>query len=143
MLDTNGLSYFKHDQDKEPIKTIPLTEIIEARLVAGQHHPHRRNLFEVVTTDRIFNIQCDSPSDSENWISHINKFAKQVVTSDDYSPVKQYRTETVKQCMSSQPQAVSQEEVKPSKAVWGTQTLPAERRTKQNLRRSKKSWQLW
>ncbi|XP_053406974.1 pleckstrin homology domain-containing family A member 1-like isoform X2 [Mercenaria mercenaria] len=143
VLDANGLSYFKHDQDKEPIKTIPLSEITEARLVEGQHHPHRQNLFEVVTADRTYNIQCDTRNDSENWISHINKFARQVVTSDDYSPVKQYRTEPVKKYTSSQPQATSQEEVKPSKAVWGAMTLPVEKRTKQNFRGSKKSWQLW
>ncbi|XP_060551788.1 pleckstrin homology domain-containing family A member 1-like isoform X2 [Ruditapes philippinarum] len=86
VLDTNGLSYFKHDQDKEPIKTIPLTDIQDARLVEGQHHPHRQNLFEVVTTDRTFNIQCDSRTDSESWVSHINKFAKQVITSHVGSP---------------------------------------------------------
>lgn len=36
----------------------------------------------------------------------------------DYSTMKPYRTEPVQQFTSSQHQAVSQEEVKPSKAVW-------------------------
>ncbi|KAL4231631.1 Pleckstrin y domain-containing A member 1 [Mactra antiquata] len=148
ILNDNGLSYFKHDQDREPIKTIPLTEIMEAKLVAGQHHPHRQNLFEVYTAERNYNIQCDTLNESENWISQINKHAKpNVVSSYDYEPVTTFSQTQSLQQQQQQQRPSSQEAIKPSsKAVWKEpkhSTLPADGRTKQNFSGSKKSWHLW
>lgn len=109
VLDSNGLSYYKHDQEKEPIKTVPLSDIIEAKETTGQHHSHRQHLFEVITSDRIFYIQCDKQAECESWISQINKFAKHVI-SDSYGPVTAYKSTTA--------QPSSQEAVNPGKSVW-------------------------
>ncbi|XP_052773980.1 pleckstrin homology domain-containing family A member 1-like isoform X2 [Mya arenaria] len=78
VLDSNGFSYYKHDQDKEPIKTLPLHEILQARLVAGEHHPHRQNLFEVQTADRTYYVQCEKSEECQKWVSSINQYSHQL-----------------------------------------------------------------
>ncbi|GFO05203.1 pleckstrin homology domain-containing family a member 2 [Plakobranchus ocellatus] len=56
--------------DKQPIRTIPLQDILESRKSDGTQL-HRDNLFEVLTSKRIFYIQCDTPEDMSRWIEAI------------------------------------------------------------------------
>ncbi|GFR71078.1 pleckstrin homology domain-containing family A member 1 [Elysia marginata] len=71
-----GLSYSKSEQDKQPIRTIPLQDILESRPSDGTQL-HRDNLFEVLTSKRIFYIQCDSPQDMNRWIEAIRAAIRQ------------------------------------------------------------------
>ncbi|KAK7475374.1 hypothetical protein BaRGS_00033392 [Batillaria attramentaria] len=70
VLHEQGLSYFKSEQDKSPIRTIPIADILEARPSEGANL-NRDNLFEILTSKRIFYIQCDSPADMNSWIDAI------------------------------------------------------------------------
>lgn len=70
VLHEGGLSYFKSEQDKQPIRTLSLTDISEARQAEGGS-VSRDNLLEIVTSKRIFNVQCDSPAEMRSWIHEI------------------------------------------------------------------------
>lgn len=113
VLDTNGFSYYKADQDKEPIRTIPLTEIVQAKDVGGSHHPHRAHLFELVTPNRTFNVQCDTAVDCSKWITEINKLVSTAHRKEQYTEAAG-DTDSAK-CRKN----ILQEEKNPSsKAVW-------------------------
>lgn len=75
-LHSMGLSYSKSEQDKQPIRTIPLQDILESRPSDGTQI-HRDNLFEVLTSKRIFYIQCDTPEDMTRWIEAIRAAIRQ------------------------------------------------------------------
>lgn len=111
VLNENGFSYYKADQDKEPIRTIPLTEIVKAKDVGGSHHPHRAHLFELVTPNRTFNVQCDTAVDCSKWITEINTLV---------SHRKEQYTEAASDSDSAKCRKhILQEEKNPSsKAVW-------------------------
>lgn len=87
VLDTNGFSYYKTDQDKEPIKTVPLTEILEAKDVDGSHHPHRAHLFELITPNRTFNVQCETKAECSKWITEINKLVLSTQKTQSYTQI--------------------------------------------------------
>lgn len=70
VLHEGGLSYFKSEQDKQPIKTLLVTDISEARQAEGSS-VNRDNLLEIVTSKRTFNVQCDSPAEMRSWIQEI------------------------------------------------------------------------
>lgn len=70
VLHEQGLSYFKSEQDKSPIRTIAISDILEARQ-SESGNISRDNLFEILTNKRIFYIQCDSPGDMNSWIEAI------------------------------------------------------------------------
>ncbi|KAL8578664.1 hypothetical protein ACOMHN_007122 [Nucella lapillus] len=70
LLHKDGLSYFKSEQDKQPIRTLSLTDISEARQAEGAN-VSRDNLLEIVTTKRVFYVQCDTPADMHSWIQEI------------------------------------------------------------------------
>ncbi|CAH1784591.1 unnamed protein product [Owenia fusiformis] len=71
VLDLTGLSYFKNEQyynsEKPPIKCIYKSEILDVRSSQGIH-PQRDNLFEVVTAQRVYYVQCDTQEDMESWL---------------------------------------------------------------------------
>ncbi|XP_076468741.1 pleckstrin homology domain-containing family A member 2-like [Babylonia areolata] len=70
ILHEGGLSYFKSEQDKQPIRTLSVTDISEARQAEGAN-VNRDNLLEIVTSKRVFYVQCDSPADMRSWIQEI------------------------------------------------------------------------
>ncbi|CAG5136686.1 unnamed protein product [Candidula unifasciata] len=77
VLHQQGLSYFKSEQDKHPIRTLPIEDLLEARQAAVGAHPNRDNLFEVLTSKRIFYIQCDTPEDMNSWIDAVRTSIRQ------------------------------------------------------------------
>lgn len=62
----NGFQYFSSDRSKDPLRTLPKTEIIDVKKSLGRHS--RDNLFEVVTAKRTFFIQCDDPTETDRWV---------------------------------------------------------------------------
>lgn len=72
-LHQQGLSYFKSEQEKQPIRTISTDDILDVCQASDGIHPNRDNLFEVRTTKRIFYIQCDTPEDMKGWIEAIRQ----------------------------------------------------------------------
>lgn len=72
MLEENGLSYYKSDLEKEPLRVIPLKEIHKAQECKQSDSMMRDNLFELVTTSRTFFIQSDSPEEMHSWIKAIS-----------------------------------------------------------------------
>ncbi|KAJ8365566.1 hypothetical protein SKAU_G00143970 [Synaphobranchus kaupii] len=72
ILDENSVSYFKTDQEKDPLRTIPLKEVHKVQECKQSDIMMRDNLFEVVTTSRTFYIQSDSPEDMHSWIKAIS-----------------------------------------------------------------------
>lgn len=73
VLHQDALSYYKSDQDKQPLRTIPLSDITDTRLSGDGSHLGRDNLFEIVTSKRTFFIQCDTIQDTQGWIDAINR----------------------------------------------------------------------
>uniref|UniRef100_A0A0B6ZFF0 PH domain-containing protein n=1 Tax=Arion vulgaris TaxID=1028688 RepID=A0A0B6ZFF0_9EUPU len=63
--------------DKQPIRTLPIEDVLEARQAADGAHPNRDNLFEVLTSKRIFYIQCDTPDDMHSWIEAVRSAIRQ------------------------------------------------------------------
>ncbi|XP_053574059.1 pleckstrin homology domain-containing family A member 2 [Bombina bombina] len=74
VLDAFSLSYFKCEQDREPLRCIFLKDILKTRetLVKSGDLLMRDNLFEIITGPRTFYIQADSPQEMYIWIKTIN-----------------------------------------------------------------------
>uniref|UniRef100_A0A8C8SB56 Pleckstrin homology domain containing A2 n=1 Tax=Pelusios castaneus TaxID=367368 RepID=A0A8C8SB56_9SAUR len=72
-LDDFSISYFKCEQDKEPLRSILLKDVLKTHecLVKSGDLLMRDNLFEIVTSSRTFYIQADSPEDMHSWIKAI------------------------------------------------------------------------
>lgn len=72
-LDDNAVSYYKSEMDKEPLRAIPLRDIqkVHECLVKSGDLLLRDNLFEIITSSRIFYIQTDSPEEMYGWIRDI------------------------------------------------------------------------
>ncbi|XP_041065354.1 pleckstrin homology domain-containing family A member 1 isoform X6 [Carcharodon carcharias] len=62
ILDENSISYYKSDLDKEPLRSIPLKEVIKVQECKQREILLRDNLFEIVTNFRTFYVQ--EPSDT-------------------------------------------------------------------------------
>ncbi|XP_015228530.1 PREDICTED: pleckstrin homology domain-containing family A member 2 [Cyprinodon variegatus] len=64
---------FAHDQDKEPLRGIPLRDIqkVHECLVKSGDLLFRDNLFEIITNSRTFYIQTDTPEEMHGWIRDI------------------------------------------------------------------------
>ncbi|NXH11625.1 PKHA2 protein, partial [Bucco capensis] len=73
VLDEFSISYYKCEQDKEPLRSILLKDVCKTHecLVKSGDLLMRDNLFEVVTSSRTFYIQADSPEDMHSWIRAI------------------------------------------------------------------------
>ncbi|XP_059586632.1 pleckstrin homology domain-containing family A member 2 isoform X1 [Alligator mississippiensis] len=94
VLDEFSISYFKYEQDKEPVRSILLKDVLkthECLVKSGEKKwfcklqgelwmtalscPRdllmRDNLFEIITSNRTFYIQADSPEDMHSWIKAI------------------------------------------------------------------------
>ncbi|XP_074837734.1 pleckstrin homology domain-containing family A member 2 [Carettochelys insculpta] len=72
-LDDFSISYFKCEQDKEPLRSILLKDVLKTHecLVKSGDLLMRDNLFEIITSSRTFYIQADSPEDMHSWIKAI------------------------------------------------------------------------
>ncbi|CAJ1068838.1 pleckstrin homology domain-containing family A member 2 [Xyrichtys novacula] len=72
-LDDNAVSYYKSESDKEPLRAIPLRDIqkVHECLVKSGDLLLRDNLFEIITSSRIFYIQTDSPEEMHGWIRDV------------------------------------------------------------------------
>lgn len=72
-LDDFTICYFKCEQDREPLRTIPLKDVLKTHecLVKSGDLLMRDNLFEIITTSRTFYVQADSPEDMHSWIEGI------------------------------------------------------------------------
>ncbi|KAF7660164.1 hypothetical protein LDENG_00286640 [Lucifuga dentata] len=72
-LDDSAVSYYKSEMDKEPLRAIPLRDIqkVHECLVKSGDLLLRDNLFEIITSSRIFYIQADSPEEMHDWIRDI------------------------------------------------------------------------
>ncbi|NXL32677.1 PKHA2 protein, partial [Glaucidium brasilianum] len=73
VLDEFSISYYKCEQDKEPLRSILLKDVCKSHecLVKSGDLLMRDNLFEIITTSRTFYIQADSPEDMHSWIRAI------------------------------------------------------------------------
>uniref|UniRef100_A0A670YZV4 PH domain-containing protein n=1 Tax=Pseudonaja textilis TaxID=8673 RepID=A0A670YZV4_PSETE len=73
MLDENSVNYFKCEQDKEPLRSILLKDVLKTHecLVKSGDLLMRDNLFEIITSYRTFYIQAYSPEDMKSWIKEI------------------------------------------------------------------------
>ncbi|XP_025920264.1 pleckstrin homology domain-containing family A member 2 isoform X2 [Apteryx rowi] len=73
VLDEFSISYFKCEQDKEPLRSILLKDVCKTHecLVKSGDLLMRDNLFEIITSSRTFYIQADSPEDMHSWIRAI------------------------------------------------------------------------
>ncbi|NXJ16212.1 PKHA2 protein, partial [Odontophorus gujanensis] len=73
VLDEFSISYYKCEQDKEPLRSILLKDICKTHecLVKSGDLLMRDNLFEIITSSRTFYIQADSPEDMHSWIRAI------------------------------------------------------------------------
>lgn len=72
-LDDFSISYFKCEQDREPLRTILLKDVLKTHecLVKSGDLLMRDNLFEIITSSRTFYVQADSPEDMHSWIKEI------------------------------------------------------------------------
>ncbi|KAM5264719.1 pleckstrin homology domain-containing family A member 2 isoform 2-T2 [Ctenodactylus gundi] len=72
-LDDFTISYFKCEQDREPLRTIFLKDVLKTHecLVKSGDLLMRDNLFEIITSSRTFYVQADSPEDMHSWIKEI------------------------------------------------------------------------
>ncbi|CAE1315731.1 Pleckstrin homology domain-containing family A member 2,Pleckstrin homology domain-containing family A member 1 [Acanthosepion pharaonis] len=77
VLTDQGISYYHSEHSLSPIRTIPKSNLLEVRVSQGIH-PDRDNLFEVLTSKRIFYVQADSPTDMHSWIDAIRKLLRTV-----------------------------------------------------------------
>ncbi|XP_029424420.1 pleckstrin homology domain-containing family A member 2 isoform X3 [Nannospalax galili] len=73
VLDDFTICYFKCEQDREPLRTILLKDVLKTHecLVKSGDLLMRDNLFEIITSSRTFYIQADSPEDMHSWIKEI------------------------------------------------------------------------
>ncbi|XP_077775981.1 pleckstrin homology domain-containing family A member 2 isoform X4 [Podarcis muralis] len=73
-LDDFSISYFKCEQDKEPLRSILLKDVLKTHecLVKSGDLLMRDNLFEITTSYRTFYIQAYSPEDMHSWIKEIS-----------------------------------------------------------------------
>ncbi|NXN11686.1 PKHA2 protein, partial [Indicator maculatus] len=73
VLDEFSISYYKCEQDKEPLRSILLKDVCKTHecLVKSGDLLMRDNLFEIITSSRTFYIQADSPEDMHSWIQVI------------------------------------------------------------------------
>ncbi|NWZ86332.1 PKHA2 protein, partial [Poecile atricapillus] len=73
VLDEFSISYYKCEQDKEPLRSILLKDVCKTHecLVKSGDLLMRDNLFEIITGSRTFYIQADSPEDMHSWIRAI------------------------------------------------------------------------
>ncbi|KAL6039026.1 hypothetical protein STEG23_007156 [Scotinomys teguina] len=73
VLDDFTICYFKCEQDREPLRTILLKDVLKTHecLVKSGDLLMRDNLFEIITTSRTFYVQADSPEDMHSWIQEI------------------------------------------------------------------------
>ncbi|XP_014026206.1 pleckstrin homology domain-containing family A member 2 isoform X2 [Salmo salar] len=72
-LDHNAVSYYKCEMDKEPLRAVPLRDIqkVHECLVKSGDLLMRDNLFEIITSSRVFYVQTDTPEDMQGWIRDI------------------------------------------------------------------------
>lgn len=72
-LDDFSICYFKCEQDREPLRTIFLKDVLKTHecLVKSGDLLMRDNLFEIITSSRTFYVQADSPEDMHSWIKEI------------------------------------------------------------------------
>ncbi|XP_010153317.1 PREDICTED: pleckstrin homology domain-containing family A member 2 [Eurypyga helias] len=73
VLDEFSISYYKCEQDKEPLRSILLRDVCKTHecLVKSGDLLMRDNLFEIITSSRTFYIQADSPEEMHSWIRAI------------------------------------------------------------------------
>ncbi|XP_051578424.1 pleckstrin homology domain-containing family A member 1-like isoform X2 [Myxocyprinus asiaticus] len=72
VLEQNSMSYFKSEQEREPLRVILLKEVNKVQECKHGEIMMRDNLFEVVTTSRTFYAQADSPEEMHSWIKAIS-----------------------------------------------------------------------
>ncbi|NXG68760.1 PKHA2 protein, partial [Baryphthengus martii] len=74
VLDEFSISYYKCEQDKEPLRSILLKDVCKTHecLVKSGDLLMRDNLFEIITSSRTFYIQADSPEEMHSWIRAIS-----------------------------------------------------------------------
>lgn len=72
-LDDFSICYFKCEQDREPLRTILLKDVLKTHecLVKSGDLLMRDNLFEIITSSRTFYVQADSPEEMHSWIKEI------------------------------------------------------------------------
>ncbi|KAM9810832.1 pleckstrin homology domain-containing family A member 2 [Neosynchiropus ocellatus] len=72
-LDHSSVCYYKSETEKEPLRSIPLRDILKVHecLVKSGDLLLRDNLFEIITSSRTFYIQTDSPGEMHDWIRDI------------------------------------------------------------------------
>ncbi|XP_040826380.1 pleckstrin homology domain-containing family A member 2 [Ochotona curzoniae] len=78
VLDDFTICYFKGEQDREPLRTIFLKDVLKTHecLVKSGDLLMRDNLFEIITSSRTFYVQADSPEDMHSWIKEIGAAAQ-------------------------------------------------------------------
>ncbi|XP_051502962.1 pleckstrin homology domain-containing family A member 1-like isoform X3 [Myxocyprinus asiaticus] len=72
VLEQNSMSYFKSEQEREPLRVILLKDVHKVQECKHGEIMMRDNLFEVVTTSRTFYVQADSPEEMHSWIKAIS-----------------------------------------------------------------------
>ncbi|XP_052009700.1 pleckstrin homology domain-containing family A member 1-like isoform X2 [Xyrauchen texanus] len=72
VLEQNSMSYFKSEQEREPLRVILLKEVHKVQDCKHGEIMMRDNLFEVVTSSRTFYVQADSPEEMHSWIKAIS-----------------------------------------------------------------------
>jgi hypothetical protein len=69
VLHSDSFTYYKSEKDEDAIRTIPLHEILTAKVGSEGNSDDRENLFMVVTTDKISYIQVETLDELNSWIS--------------------------------------------------------------------------
>ncbi|XP_053548601.1 pleckstrin homology domain-containing family A member 1 isoform X1 [Bombina bombina] len=72
ILDENTIGYFKSEMDRDPLRLIQLKEVQKVQECKQSDIMMRDNLFEIVTTSRIFYVQSDSPEEMHSWIRAVS-----------------------------------------------------------------------
>ncbi|NWZ92232.1 PKHA2 protein, partial [Nesospiza acunhae] len=82
VLDEFSISYYKCEQDKEPLRSILLKDVCKTHecLVKSGDLLMRDNLFEIITSSRTFYIQADSPEEMHSWIRAITSAVQALKT---------------------------------------------------------------
>ncbi|KAM6341707.1 pleckstrin homology domain-containing family A member 2 [Podargus strigoides] len=82
VLDEFSISYYKCEQDKDPLRSILLKDVCKTHecLVKSGDLLMRDNLFEIITSSRTFYIQADSPEDMHSWIRAITEAVQALKT---------------------------------------------------------------
>ncbi|XP_076860262.1 pleckstrin homology domain-containing family A member 2 [Brachyhypopomus gauderio] len=73
ILDDQAVSYYKNEADKDPLRSIRIRDIqkVHECLVKSGDLLSRDNLFEIITSTRVFYIQTDTPEEMNGWIKDI------------------------------------------------------------------------